>query len=79
VYKSKTSDQYFELKERLKRLTETDHTVAYAAMKCGWCYGSGSVHAFKHGVDGRKHIKPIELLPCVCSVGWPYYGQESYR
>lgn len=83
MYRSKTSDRYFELKERLKELTEKDHTVAYAAMKCGWCFGSGSVRAVTfHNVKGeaeRRMVDPTELLPCVCSVGWPYYGQESYR
>lgn len=83
MYKSKVSDRYFELKERLKKLTESDHTVAYAAMKCGWCFGSGSVRAVTfHNINGmaeRKMIDPTELLPCVCSVGWPYYGGESFR
>ena len=79
TYRSETSDRYFELKENLKRFADKSLTVARAAMHCGWCFGSGSVRACTfHNVEGeaeRRMVDPTELLPCVCSVGWPYYGQ----
>ena len=77
--KTEKSDQYFALKERARKLSKTSHSIAYALMKCGFCYGAGSVAAVKwknlDGVSTRVILDPLELLPCVCTVGWPHYGQ----
>jgi len=77
--KTEKSDQYFALKERARKLSKKSHSIAYALMKCGFCYGAGSVAAVHwknlDGVSTRVILDPLELLPCVCTVGWPYYGQ----
>ena len=79
MYKSKTSDRYFELQERAINLAKNSRTIAAAQAACNFCYVSGSVYAVKHMVeDGsaiRRRIDPPELLPCVCTVGWPFFGQ----
>jgi len=81
--KTESSDRYFELKERARKLSEKSHSVAYALMRCSFCSGAGSVAAVDwKNVDGRSTrvvLSPLELLPCVCTVGWPYYEQgEGY-
>ena len=79
MYRSKTSDRYFELKERVMELAKNSRTIATAFRACNFCHGSGSVHAVKHMVeDGeaiRRRFEPTQLLPCVCTVGWPFFGQ----
>lgn len=79
TYRSETSDRYFELEERARKLSETSHSIAYAILKCCWCLGAGSVAACTfHNEEGRsvrRKIEPLELLPCVCTVGWPHYEQ----
>ena len=73
------SDRYFELKNRAERLAEKSHSIAYALMRCAWCSGAGSVAAatFSNvkGLCVKATINPLELLPCVCTVGWPHYKQ----
>jgi hypothetical protein len=77
--RTESSDRYFELKERARKLAEKSHSIAYALTKCGFCYGAGSVAAVDwKNVDGRTSkviVKPVEHLPCVCTVGWPFYEQ----
>lgn len=79
TYRSEASDQYFDLKERARKLSKTSHSIAYALMKCGFCFGAGSVSAVTfHNIDGglvKSILRPLDLLPCVCTVGWPNYGQ----
>ena len=79
MYKSEESDQYFKLKERARKLSEKSHSIAYAIKNCYWCFGAGSVAAATfsnvRGLPARAKVTPLELLPCVCTVGWPYYGQ----
>lgn len=77
--KTEASDQFFDLKERARKLSKKSHSIAYALMRCGFCYGAGAVRAvIWKNVDGRSErvmVDPIEHLPCVCTVGWPDYGQ----
>lgn len=81
--RNESSDQYFELKERARKLAESSHSIAYSLRNCRFCLGAGSVEAADlEVIDGRATkviIKPIVNLPCVCTVGWPYYKQgEGY-
>lgn len=79
MYKSDISDRYFFLKERAISLAKQSHSIAYALNRCCWCSGAGSVAAATmsnvRGMSIRSEIRPLELLPCVCTVGWPHYKQ----
>jgi len=79
MYRSESSDQYFALKERARKLAKKSHSIAYALMQCVFCYRWGSVVAVTfHNVGNeavRRTAKPVEHLSCVCTVGWPYYGE----
>ena len=79
TYKSDKSDRYFALQERAKRLAKKSHSIRYAFNNCYWCVGAGSVAAATfsnvRGLCVKSIITPLELLPCVCTVGWPNYKQ----
>ena len=81
TYRSENSDQYFKLKERARKLAKKSHSIARTLMNCCWCYGAGSVAACTyhiHKLTGeaiKRKVEPLELLPCVCTVGWPDYKQ----
>lgn len=72
MYKTKTSDRYFELQERVMELVKNSRTIATAFRACNFCHVSGSVYA--RSLAGLV-LDPPELLPCVCTVGWPFFGQ----